>query len=1041
MATPTYNEPSVLSDGSLTYAFRRLREGLIPFMRKVLNTDAVERGRGPHRREVKLEVVLDVNELLNIWLENQGTFIKSFSDRSDFNPGRNWPNEIRTFRNERWAHQGSYNDEDVANIVNVIILFLDAVEAKDEAGMVREIADEFEALIYSGQPLVETNPSTGQQLSVAEVAAGLHIDCLLPPRAGTSEPGVFADGFLARAWRRLAEGLGPHLENITGEKLEKPRDLAEILNTQHLNRFGQSLKYPCSELKEHRDQWAHQGNYEYRAVQRTLTVIRDVLKTVCAHERGEAVEQMAAELARLHRAARQRATESEEQILSVWELSPVLLTVQPALGLVAFQRPGSAASISASAAQRSIPIDAAAPIGAAGTDEERLREVIAECTEVIRRNPTDAAAYLRRGQARGDLGDMKNAAADFAAVVRINPNIKNDLEQAEVFLTQGNAHANTGNYDQAINCYNNATQLNPRYALAYFHRGLAHALTRDYELAIADFTDAIGIDENFAVAYDGRGNAHIFTGDYERAIADYTAAIGIDANFAAAYHDRGNVHMYFGDYERAIADCTAAIGIDANFAFAYNGRGIAHANTGDYERAVADYTTAIGIDANFAAAYNGRGIAHANTGDYERAIADYTTAIGIDANFAAAYNGRGIAHANIYDYERAIADYTAAIGIDENFAVAYNGRGIAHADTGDYERAIADYTTAIGIDANFAVACYGRGIAHANIYDYERAIADFTAAIGIDANFAFAYDGRGIAHANTGDYERAIADYTTAIGIDANFAFAYIGRGNAHANTGDYERAVADYTAAIGIDANFAAAYNGRGNAHANTGDYERAVADYTAAIGIDANCAAAYIGRCVAHANTGDYERVIADMDRVIELVSNEERWQEPLLRARHQLIRYLDGVAECDQIIKDNPDDPDGWHLRGLHYLSDDNYARAISDFDEAIRLNTENAEVWNDRGLAYTGFGDDDRAISDYDRAAMVRPNFPQAYYNKGLVRRGKGDYGNAIIDFTKAIRFKPDYALAYQNRGISYFHLGQRDLAQADFDSARQLGVKP
>ena len=985
MATPTYNEPSVLSDGCLTYAFRRLREGLIPFMRKVLNTDAAERSFEPHRREVKLEDVRDVKVLLDIWLDNQRTFIESFSDRRKFNPGRNWPNEIRTFRNERWAHQGSYNDEDVANIVRVIFLFLQAVEAKEEAAAVRKIVYEFEALTYSGQPSVETNPSTGQQLSVAEEVAGLNIDNLAPPRAGTHEPGVFADGFLARAWRRLAEGLGPHLEKITRDKLEKPRDVADILDTKHLDRFGQSLKYRCSELKENRDHWAHQENYEYTNVQRTLTVITEVLRIVCAHEQREAVQQMAAELVRLHREALQRPTESERsdvtavdsgkgQILMVLELSSVLLTVRPELSLVEFQRPGSAASISAPAAQRFTPIDAEALIGNAGTVEERLREVIAESTEVIRRNPTDVAAYLRRGQARGNLGDMENAAADFVAAAHINPNIKNDLEQAEVFLTRGNAHADTGNYDQAINCYTNATQLNLRYAPAYANRGNAHANTGDYERAIADYTTAIGIDENLALAYYNRGNAHANTGDYERAIVDYTTAIGIDDNYARAYANRGN----------------------------------AHANTGDYERAIADYTTAIGIDDNDARAYANRGNAHVDTGDYERAIADYTTAIGIDENLAPAYANRGKAHANTGDYERAIVDYTTAIGIDENLAPAYANRGNAHVDTGDYERAIADYTTAIGIDKNLAPA----------------------------------YVNRGVAHANTGDYERAIADYTTAIGIDENLAPAYVNRGVAHANTGDYERAIADYTTAIGIDENLVPAYVNRGKAHADTGDYERAIADYTTAIGIDENDAPAYANRGVAHANTGNYERAIADIDRVIELASNDEQLQEVLLRARSQLIRLRDGLAEYDEIIEENPDDPDGWHLRGLHYLSNEDYERAIADLDEAMqRLDSDNAEVWNDRGLAYAGLGDAEQAIADYDRATIVRPDFPQAYYNKGRVWRGKGDHGNAIIDFTKAIRFKPDYGLAYQNRGISYFHLEQRDLAQADFDIAGQLGVKP
>ena len=53
--TPAHNEPSVLADGFLGIAFRRLREGLLPHMRSVLGADfQVEIGSQRNRRTVRL---------------------------------------------------------------------------------------------------------------------------------------------------------------------------------------------------------------------------------------------------------------------------------------------------------------------------------------------------------------------------------------------------------------------------------------------------------------------------------------------------------------------------------------------------------------------------------------------------------------------------------------------------------------------------------------------------------------------------------------------------------------------------------------------------------------------------------------------------------------------------------------------------------------------------------------------------------------------------------------------------------------------------
>ena len=155
--------------------------------------------------------------------------------------------------------------------------------------------------------------------------------------------------------------------------------------------------------------------------------------------------------------------------------------------------------------------------------------------------------------------------------------------------------------------------------------------------------------------------------------------------------------------------------------------------------------------------------------------------------------------------------------------------------------------------------------------------------------------------------------------------------------------------------------------------------------------------------------------------------------------LLRYL---TEYDRHIEDNPDDPQVWHLRGVHYLCDrEDYGLAVADFSEAIRLDAENADVWKDRGLAHYQQGEDDLAYDDFSKAIELRPDFANAYCNRAWVWRRRGDHGNAIIDFSQAITLKPDYAAAYQHRGISYFDIGERDKAQADFEMARSLGYEP
>ena len=77
-----------------------------------------------------------------------------------------------------------------------------------------------------------------------------------------------------------------------------------------------------------------------------------------------------------------------------------------------------------------------------------------------------------------------------------------------------------GEYDNAIQEYDEAIHLDPGYADAYYNRGYACDKRCEYERAIQDFDQAIRLEPNEAVAYNDRGIAYHYLGEYQRAIQD-----------------------------------------------------------------------------------------------------------------------------------------------------------------------------------------------------------------------------------------------------------------------------------------------------------------------------------------------------------------------------------------------------------------------------------------------------------------------------------------------------------------------------------------
>ncbi|MCW5314275.1 tetratricopeptide repeat protein [Nostoc sp. KVJ3] len=315
----------------------------------------------------------------------------------------------------------------------------------------------------------------------------------------------------------------------------------------------------------------------------------------------------------------------------------------------------------------------------------------------------------------------------------------------------------------------------------------------NYEGAIEDFNQVIQSDPKNAMAYNRRGDAYYRLGDYEQAKADSSQAILLNPQDANAYFDRGFAFSELGKYKEAIADYTQAIKLNSQDAYAYYGRGLARTQLKDNKGAIGDFSKAIALKPQYPEAYLQRGILRRRLRQRREAIQDFDTIIKINPSDAKAYYQRGLTQSLNQQKYAALKDYTDAININPKYIEAYLNRGDAYSDLGNKVEATEDYNTILQIDPKFIAAYIHRAIHRFSFGDYKGAIEDYTTALKLNPNDIVAYNNRGNAYLELGNKKAANQDYSRAIAINANNALAYYNRGVIRIKQKNKQGAIADF--------------------------------------------------------------------------------------------------------------------------------------------------------------------------------------------------------------------------------------------------------
>jgi tetratricopeptide (TPR) repeat protein len=154
-----------------------------------------------------------------------------------------------------------------------------------------------------------------------------------------------------------------------------------------------------------------------------------------------------------------------------------------------------------------------------------------------------------------------------------------------------------GLYDQAINSFTRALEINPANWQAYNNRGLVYGIKGELDLAIQDYGRAIEINPDFVDGYTNRGAAWFYKGNWAKALADCSKAMSLDSNAIWAQNQLAWILATcpkedYRNGKKALELAKRAISAEDNLLF-YDTLAAAYAELGDFRRAVASQEEAI----------------------------------------------------------------------------------------------------------------------------------------------------------------------------------------------------------------------------------------------------------------------------------------------------------------------------------------------------------------------------------------------------------------------------------------------------------------
>jgi tetratricopeptide (TPR) repeat protein len=181
-----------------------------------------------------------------------------------------------------------------------------------------------------------------------------------------------------------------------------------------------------------------------------------------------------------------------------------------------------------------------------GARDASIRLIAAGGTRAV-----DPDEYFAKGKSHYDAGRYEEAVAALRESVRLSPNWDAPHSVLAMALTE------LGCLDEAIEQLNlvvETTSSKDLKILAYYDIGNAYADLGQYERAIESYQQAIKLDATLSKPHNNLGLAYAALGRLAEAVHEFEEAVRLKADYADAHFNLGVAYLQSGKKEEARAE-------------------------------------------------------------------------------------------------------------------------------------------------------------------------------------------------------------------------------------------------------------------------------------------------------------------------------------------------------------------------------------------------------------------------------------------------------------------------------------------------------
>jgi tetratricopeptide (TPR) repeat protein len=213
--------------------------------------------------------------------------------------------------------------------------------------------------------------------------------------------------------------------------------------------------------------------------------------------------------------------------------------------------------------------------------------------------------------------------------------------------------------------------------------------------------------------------------------------------------------------------------------------------------------------------------------------------------------------------------------------------------------------------------------------------------------------------------------------------------------------------------------------------DYQRALPNFEKAAEADPNYAEAWYQAGYCYGSLGRHQEALRSSKQAARLRPDWADTYVNIGASSYALSQYKDAADAYRQAIRLDDSNPDTQYAYGLTLSKLGRTDEEILAYKRALTIKPDHAAALEKLGLAYfkqKRYGD---SASAFEQLKTYKPDAKTFnYLGESFLELGKTD--ESVDAFSNAVSYNPDFEQARFNLGRAYLKLGNRDMAQVQYE---------